>query len=191
MVHQLLTPPQEIRTDRLLLSPLTPGDIDAVHAVFSDPATWTHLPAARHAERSATVDMVQRKIGGRVRHGLGSWAVRSLDGGAFLGVGGVDMTAGGVWNLGYRLAPSAWGQGFATELARAAVVAAADTAPGVPITGRVLTNNTASSAVLRRIGLALVWQGSTSAPTPDGVERQVWTDRALTDDQFAWLVANA
>ena len=65
--------------------------------------------------------MVQRKIGGRARHGLGSWAVRSASDHAFVGVGGVDMTAGGVWNLGYRLAPAAWGQGFASEIALAAV----------------------------------------------------------------------
>ncbi|MDO3696368.1 GNAT family N-acetyltransferase, partial [Curtobacterium flaccumfaciens] len=153
MVHQLLTPSQEIRTDRLLLTPLTPADIDDVHALFSDARTWQHLPTGRHVARSSSVDMVQRKIGGRARHGLGSWAVRSASDHAFVGVGGVDMTAGGVWNLGYRLAPAAWGQGFASEIALAAVRAAGDTAPDVPVTGRVLTNNPASAAVLRRAGL--------------------------------------
>lgn len=191
MVHQLLMPSQEIRTDRLLLTPLTPADIDAVHGVFSDARTWTHLPSGRHTARAASVDLVQRKIGGRARHGLGSWAVRSASDHGFLGVGGVDMTAAGVWNLGYRLAPSAWGKGYATEIARAAVAAARDVAPQVPVTGRVLTNNPASAAVLERAGLSLVWQGSTSASLPEGVERQVWADRALSRAQRAWLVANA
>ena len=191
MVHQLLMPSQEIRTDRLLLTPLTPSDIDDVHAVFSDERTWTHLPAGRHSVRASSVDLVQRKIGGRARHGLGSWAVRSAADHAFLGVGGVDMTAAGVWNLGYRLAPWAWGHGYATEIARAAVAAADDIVPEVPITGRVLTNNPASAAVLERAGLSLVWQGSTSSTLPDGVERQVWADRALSRTQRAWLVANA
>lgn len=184
-------PPQEIRTDRLVLAPITPADIDAAHAVFSDARTWTHLPAGRHANRSETQDLVQRKIGGRVRHGLGSWAIRVAGAPELIGVGGVDMTAGGVWNLGYRLAPSAWGNGYATEVARAAVTAAHDVAPAVPVTGRVLTNNPASAAVLARVGLALVWQGTTAAATPDGVERQVWADRALTTEQHDWLVANA
>ncbi|ROP74935.1 GNAT family N-acetyltransferase [Curtobacterium sp. PhB115] len=192
MVHQLLTPSQEIRTDRLLLTPLTPADIDDVHALFSDARTWQHLPTGRHVARSSSVDLVQRKIGGRARHGLGSWAVRTPDH-TFVGVGGVDMTAGGVWNLGYRLAPAAWGQGFASEIALAAVRAAADTAPDVPVTGRVLTNNPASAAVLRRAGLSLVWQGTPGVQTPTavGVEGQVWTDRLLSDEQFAWLVRNA
>ncbi|WP_420369634.1 GNAT family N-acetyltransferase [Curtobacterium sp. L1-20] len=191
MVHQLLMPSQEIRTDRLLLTPLTPTDIDDVHAVFSDARTWTHLPGGRHTTRAATVDLVQRGIGGRARHGLGAWAVRSASDHAFLGIGGVDMTAAGVWNLGYRLTPSAWGNGYATELARAAVAAAHDTAPDAPVTGRVLTNNPASAAVLDRVGLSLVWQGSTASPLPDGVERQVWSDRAVSRTQRAWLVANA
>lgn len=191
MVHQLLMPSQEIRTDRLLLTPLSPADIDDVHAVFSDARTWTHLPGGRHTDRATTVDLVQRKIGGRARHGLGSWAVRSADDHAFLGVGGVDMTAAGVWNLGYRLAPAAWGNGYATEIARAAVAAAHDVAPDVPVTGRVLTNNPASAVVLGRAGLALVWQGRSSSVLPDGVERQVWADRAPSRTQRAWLVANA
>ncbi|GAA3340975.1 GNAT family N-acetyltransferase [Curtobacterium pusillum] len=191
MVHQLLMPPQEIRTDRLLLTPLTPADIDDVHGVFSDARTWTHLPAGRHSVRASTVDLVQRKIGGRARHGLGSWAVRAAADNAFLGVGGVDMTSAGMWNLGYRLAPSAWGNGYATEVALAAVAAAHDVAPDVPVTGRVLTNNPASAAVLERAGLSLVWQGQTSAPLPVGVDRQVWADRALSRTELAWLVANA
>ncbi|SDQ24101.1 Protein N-acetyltransferase, RimJ/RimL family [Curtobacterium sp. UNCCL20] len=191
MVHQLLMPAQEIRTDRLLLTPLTPADIDDVHGVFSDARTWTHLPTGRHTVKDASVDLVQRKIGGRARHGLGSWAVRSAADHVFLGVGGVDMTAAGVWNLGYRLRPESWGNGYATEIARAAVSAAHEIAPVVPITGRVLTNNPASAAVLERAGLSLVWQGSTSAALPAGVERQVWADRALSRTQRAWLVANA
>lgn len=190
MVHQLLSVPQEIRTDRLLLTPVTPADIDDVHAVYSDARTWQHLPSGRHRSREQTVDLVQRKIGGRARHGLGSWAIRSTADASFLGLGGVDMTAGHVWNLGYRLAPSAWGRGIATEVARSAVTAAHDTAPDVPVTGRVLTNNPASQRVLARAGLSLVWQGATSADVR-GVERQVWADRSLSDEQHAWLVAHA
>lgn len=191
MVHQLLVPPQEIRTDRLLLTPLHPRDVDDVHRLFADARTWTHLPASRHRSRAQTVEMVQAKIGGRIRHGLGSWLVRSVHDGGFLGVAGVDMTAGHVWNLGYRFVPESWGNGYATEAAAAAVRAAHDTAPDVPVTGRVLTNNSGSAVVLRRSGLALRWQGTTATPTPDGVERQVWADRALSDEQFGWLVAHA
>jgi RimJ/RimL family protein N-acetyltransferase len=191
MVHQLLVPQQEIRTGRLVLTPVTPTDIDAVHELFSDARTWTHLPAGRHTSRAETQDLVQRKIGGRVRHGLGSWVVRAADSGVFLGIGGVDLTAGGVWNLGYRLAPEHHGHGYATEVARAAVDAAHALLPDVPVTARVLTNNPASARVLARVGLAQVWQGPTRTAAPEGVACQVWSDRTLTPAQLDWLAANA
>ncbi|WIB26833.1 GNAT family N-acetyltransferase [Curtobacterium sp. MCSS17_015] len=191
MVHQLLIPQQEIRTGRLVLTPVTPADIDAVHELFSDARTWTHLPAGRHIARAETEDLVQRKIGGRVRHGLGSWAVRSAESGVFLGIGGVDLTAGGVWNLGYRLVPEHHGHGYATELSRAAVDAARELRPDVPVTARVLTNNPASARVLARVGLSQVWQGPTRTAAPAGVECQAWSDRALSPAQLDWLVDNA
>jgi RimJ/RimL family protein N-acetyltransferase len=191
MVHQLLVPQQEIRTGRLVLTPVTPADIDAVHELFADARTWTHLPAGRHTSRAETEDLVQRKIGGRVRYGLGSWVARAADSRAFIGLGGVDRTAGGVWNLGYRLAPEHHGHGYATELARAAIDAAHDVDPALPVTGRVLTNNPASARVLARVGLTQVWQGPSAAGGPDGVECQAWSDRELTRAQLDWLIANA
>jgi RimJ/RimL family protein N-acetyltransferase len=198
MTPQLLGAQPVVRTDRLVLAPLTPADIDELFAVQSDARTWQHLPSGRATSRSASEQTVQNAIGSRVRFGLGGWSVRvgdhgldDLAPGAFLGSGGVTMSAGGTWNLGYRLRPESWGRGLATELARAAVDAAARVRPETAVTGRVLTNNPASAAVLRRVGLALVWQGTTADPAPAGVERQVWSDRELTPDERDWLVAHA
>jgi RimJ/RimL family protein N-acetyltransferase len=170
---------------------VTPADIDAVHELFADARTWTHLPAGRHTSRAQTEDLVQRKIGGRVRYGLGSWVARAAESRAFIGLGGVDRTAGGVWNLGYRLAPEHHGHGYATELARAAIDAARDVDPDLPVTGRVLTNNPASARVLARVGLTQVWQGPSAAAGSDGAECQAWSDRELTRAQLDWLIANA
>ena len=198
MVHQLLAAQQAVHTDRLLLAPLTPADIDELFAVQSDARTWQHLPSARPTNRSTAEQTVQSAIGSRVRFGLGAWSVRvgpdgvgDLPAGMFLGSGGVTMSAGGTWNLGYRLTPECWGRGLATEVARAAVDAASRVRPETAVTGRVLTNNPASAAVLRRVGLSLVWQGTTTEPTPAGAERQVWSDRELAPAELDWLVAHA
>lgn len=215
MIHQLLETPREIRTDHLVLAPLTPADIDELFAVQSDARTWRHLPTGRPTSRTATEHVVQTAIGSRVRFGLGAWSVRlgadapgaGLAAGAFLGSGGVTMSAGGTWNLGYRLAPECWGRGYATELARAAVDAAARTRPDTAVTGRVLSNNPASAAVLRKAGLSMVWSESVFEPAtpggplptgplstgvlPTGVLRQVWSDRRLSDTDLDWLIAHA
>jgi hypothetical protein len=112
-MHQLLTPPQEIRTDRLLLVPVTPSDIDDLVPLFQD----------RHdAERA-----VQAAIGSRVRHGLGPWVMRLRDGGGVVGFGGATMTGSGAgraaWQLDHRIGSTFRGRGFDTELERAAAAA--------------------------------------------------------------------
>lgn len=117
-----------------------------------------------------------------------------LPAGTFIGSGGAQYVAdGGVWNIGYRLSPAAWGRGFATEVAREALRAARECAPGIPITARVLTNNPASITVLERLGLELMWEGATAASVENvgAPLRRVYADRALPPAAERWLIANA
>lgn len=67
------------------------------------------------------------------------------------------------WNLGYRFAPEAQGRGFATGLARAAVDAARERRPELPVVAYLLENTPASAAVARKVGLALRHRGPTPA----------------------------
>lgn len=193
------------RTARLRLEPLAPSDTDDLFRVYSDPRTWEHLPSGRLTRVEQARERVERSARDVEQHGLGMWAVRvgvegadaTLPAGTFIGSGGLGYAAeAGVWNLGYRLDPAAWGRGFASEVAGAAVAAAADAAPHVPVTGRVLSNNPASVAVLEKIGLTLVWEGLRpgAAPAPDGTApptRRVYADRELTPAAVRWLVAHA
>ncbi|HEY0259547.1 MAG TPA: GNAT family N-acetyltransferase [Lacisediminihabitans sp.] len=183
-------------TARLLLAPLNQADIDDVFRLYSDPATWRHLPSGRHTDRTQSLKLVERTMASRADHGLGQWSVRlreSVDGlsaGSFLGVGGVTMTAGDVWNLGYRFTPPSWGHGFATELSTAAIAAARQRHPDRPVTARVLSTNPASAAVARRVGLTLVWEGQRSAGDGAGRTGQIYSDRPLSGPSLDWLIEN-
>lgn len=193
------------RTPRLSLEPLAPSDTEDLFRVYSDPRTWEHLPSGRLTQVEQAQERVERSARDVEKHGLGMWAVRvsaegadaTLPVGSFIGSGGLGYAAEAeVWNLGYRLDPAAWGRGLASEIARAAVAAAADVAPQVPVTARVLSNNPASVAVLEKIGLTLVWEGlrPDAAPEPDGTApptRRIYADRALTPAAMRWLVAHA
>jgi RimJ/RimL family protein N-acetyltransferase len=66
---------------------------------------------------------------------------------------GADLPPGPALEVGWRLAPSTWGQGYATEAAQAAVdwgFAHRDAAEIVAVTA---VSNLASQAVMRRIGM--------------------------------------
>lgn len=191
-------------SSRLTLSPLSLADLDEAYAVYSDPGTWEHLPSGRHTTPEPTRKLIERSLASLEACGVGEWSVRigsddagaGLPQGTFIGVGGVKLTDAGVLNLGYRLAPASWGRGFATEVAMAALAEAAEIAPDIPVTARVLANNPASIRVIERLGLDLIWEGwvAASVPGPDGEEpplRRVYSDRPLDADAYAWIVENA
>jgi RimJ/RimL family protein N-acetyltransferase len=186
-----------VATPRLVLTPLTPDDVDAVFTIYGDPETWRHLPFGRHDRRDQSSEVVNESIASTRASGLGQWAVRvgaaaadaELPEGSFIGTGGLTMTPVGVWNLGYRLAPRSWGRGFATEISHAAVEIARGSEGASAVTVRVLSNNPASAAVARRAGLDKVWEGSTSAPADPGVYGEIYSDQPLDQRALAWLIA--
>ena len=98
------------------------------------------------------------------------------------------------WNLGYRLAPEAWGHGLAGEAARVSLEAAREARPETPVTARALANNPASIRVLERLDLELVWRGASGA-APSGpddtthLERLVFSDRPLDDETLEAVIA--
>jgi RimJ/RimL family protein N-acetyltransferase len=132
-------------------------------------------------------------------HGLGTLAIRlarrltpDLDKGRFVGAGGLRfLDEGGVWNLGYRLDRDAWGLGLATEVCHAAFAAAAQVAPRHPVTARVFASNSASVAVLEKIGLNLIWEGSRAADVRSATDtlplRRIYADRDLDVPTLSWL----
>ncbi|KJQ52503.1 GNAT family N-acetyltransferase [Microbacterium sp. SA39] len=194
--------PAETLTERLILTPLDAASPELVEELFriqSDPATWEHLPEGVDVDLAETQSLVDGYARSWRERGLGWWAVRlrsplgQLPAGSVIGLGGVAIRQPEVpaWNLGFRLTPASWGHGFAAELGRAALDAAAVAQPGVPVTGRALTRNPASWRTLERAGLSLVWEGDAPAdyPLTSGVERRVYSDRPLTPELLDRLIA--
>lgn len=88
----------------------TPGDIPAIHAIYSDPRVWRHLPSGRFSERAQTERMVGGWIEGWARDHLSSWILRDVETGEAIGNAGCSLRSETFWNLGYRLAPGAQGR---------------------------------------------------------------------------------
>ena len=187
--------PFEILTDRLSLRRPEPGDLDAVFAVYSDPRVWTHFPSLRPTEPERVAAMLERWGSSWRVHGLGSWIVRLRETGEVIGNGGGTMLGADapdagpdgparVWNLGYRLSADHHGRGYATEVARAALAAAARVAPEVPVIAYLVEHNRASAAVAEKVGLRLVHRAPDLGNPDPAVMRLVYADRALTPAQL-------
>jgi RimJ/RimL family protein N-acetyltransferase len=179
------------RTARMVLSAPTLADVDDLFALDSDPRVWTHLPSGRATSRSELVEYVATRRAGWRDHGLGTWVARDPDDGRLLGNGGCRVRDGGrgedgrFWNLGYRFRPEEQGKGLATELSLAAIDAARDLLPEVPLVAYLLEHNEASAALARKLGLRLVWRGPDAGNPDASAIRLVFTDCELTEAQLA------
>ncbi|MFF3348801.1 GNAT family N-acetyltransferase [Streptomyces sp. NPDC002779] len=148
----------ELRTDHLLLRRWRDSDLEPWAAMNADPAVREHLGAALTREQSDA--SVARFLAEFDRRGHGWWAVEVRATGEFIGFAGLDEVEDdtpfdGV-EIGWRLARPAWGQGYATESARAVLAYGFDTL-GLPEIFAVTTaTNFRSQAVMRRIGMTRV-----------------------------------
>lgn len=161
----------ELRTDRLTLRRWRDSDLEPWAAMNADPQVREHLGDLLTREQSdASVARFQAEFDQR---GYGWWAVEAQTTGEFIGFAGLDqvdddMPFTGV-EIGWRLARSAWGQGYATEAALAVLTYGFDTLELREILAVTTATNLRSQAVMRRIGMTRDPADDFDDPTtPDG-----------------------
>lgn len=170
---------EAVRSERLVLTRPTPDDVEDVFRLYADPAVWEHFPSRRHTHRGTTEELLGHVEESWQVIGLGSWIARDGEG-TLVGTGGCDLRLGLAWNLGYRLARDAWGQGFAQEIIRAAVAAARRVRPDMAVTAYLLEHNARSKAAAERAGLELVWTGPDAGNPDRDAVRLLYADRPLS-----------
>ncbi|MFE4369106.1 GNAT family N-acetyltransferase [Streptomyces sp. NPDC056835] len=145
----------ELRTDRLTVRRWRDSDLEPWAAMNADPEVREHLGDLLTREQSdASVGRFQAEFDQR---GYGWWAVEVQATGEFIGFAGLDqvddhMLFTGV-EIGWRLARSAWGQGYASEAALAVLAYGFDTLELPEILAVTTATNLRSQAVMRRIGM--------------------------------------
>ncbi|MFC5249179.1 GNAT family N-acetyltransferase [Streptomyces nigrescens] len=145
----------ELRTERLLLREWRESDLGPWTAMNADPEVRAHFPEVLTPEQSAaSVAGFQADL---THRGWGWWALEVRATGEFIGFTGLDpvdehMPFTGV-EAGWRLARSAWGNGYATEAGEAAL-SFGFTTLGLPeILAVTMATNLPSQAVMRRLGM--------------------------------------
>ncbi len=115
--------PAELETGRLILRQWSDSDRDAFATMNADPGVMRYFPAP--LSRTKSDALLERMREAWRRDGISFWAVE-LKGGGLIGFCGLNRTSfpphmATCIEIGWRLAPNAWGKGYATEAARASL----------------------------------------------------------------------
>ena len=146
-----------IRTERLLLTRLDGSHLPDLGAMLADPIVMRYFP--RVMSRTETAQWLRRTIDRYGQHGTGLLAVLRADGSRppeFLGDCGLQVRRFGQrqhLELGYHFARHAWGQGLATEAARACVRLGFGATDVPEVVALIRPENGPSQRVARRVGM--------------------------------------
>jgi RimJ/RimL family protein N-acetyltransferase len=141
-------------TERLVLRPLEPGDLEPLSRILGDPLAMRFFPRPRTREESRV--WIARNQERYTVDGHGLWAVERRSDGAFLGDCGLVMQrpeGRPEVEVGYHFAPEYWGQGYATEAAGACIRLAFDVLRVPRVIALIRPENLPSARVARRLGL--------------------------------------
>jgi RimJ/RimL family protein N-acetyltransferase len=145
-----------LRTSRLILRRWRDDDRAPFAALNGDAEVMEHFPALLTREQSdAMIDRLEAHFDER---GYGLWAVEVAATGDFIGFTGMAVPRFAAAfmpavEIGWRLARSAWGHGYASEAARRALRFGFEDVGLPEIVSLTATSNVRSQAVMARIGM--------------------------------------
>jgi RimJ/RimL family protein N-acetyltransferase len=147
----------ELTTPRLTLRHWVASDRAPFAELNADPIAMAFMPRLLTALQSD--EFAGRAQAGIEARGWGLWAVQLRAGGPFLGCVGLSVPAFSARftpcvEASWRLLPRYWGNGYATEAARAACRFGFESLMLEEVLAFTVPGNTRSRAVMERVGMA-------------------------------------
>ncbi len=149
-----------LETDRLRLRAFTSSDGDLLVELDGDPEVMRYINGGHPTSR----EFIEREVIPRFtaydlgHDALGFWAAHRKDNDSFIGWFVLRPTSDdptGELALGYRLRRSAWGQGYATEGARALIRLAFAEVGARRVMAGTYEHNVGSRRVMEKVGMQL------------------------------------
>lgn len=142
---------------RLKLRRWREDDLEPFAAINADPVAMEHFPET--LRRGQSDELVEKIEAGFEANGFGLWAVEVRVTGEFVGFTGLDVPGFEAHftpavEVGWRLARSAWGNGYATEAARGALAFGFEELGLKEIVSFTTPANRRSRAVMERLGMS-------------------------------------
>jgi RimJ/RimL family protein N-acetyltransferase len=147
-----------VETERLTLRPFRDDDLDAYFAILDTPEVRASLHIPPDFDPTAAWFQMAWWQGMWTLRGWGQWAVELKSTGELIGRAGTNWPARPDWpglEVGWTFDPAHWGQGYATEAGEASVRWAFATHDVDELVSCILSENTASQAVARRLGFCV------------------------------------
>ncbi len=163
----IAAPLGNITTERLSLRRFERDDLDELAGVFEHREVWEY-PYGRAMTRAETAEFLDGQIDHWNLYGFGCWTARENANRTLIGYLGLSVPTFlpeilPAVEVGWRLAPTAWGNGFATEGARAALHEAFMTMQLDQVCSLPQSENPRSGQVAARLGMTLIREVTVAA----------------------------
>jgi ribosomal-protein-alanine N-acetyltransferase len=143
-----------LTTPRLVLRPFTGQDVDALYRLMDDADVMRYFPNPTPPTREQVAAKIEKQSRHWQAHGYGCWAIEPRAQPLLAGWAGLQyLPETDEVEVAYMLGKPFWGQGWATEAARASLAYAFETLDVPFIVGIVHPDNVASRRVLEKMGL--------------------------------------
>jgi RimJ/RimL family protein N-acetyltransferase len=172
-----------LRTDRLTLREWQDDDLDTLAAINADPEVMRYIFDGAVRDRAQSAESLRKMIAHRQARGYGQFAVEVRATGDLIGWAGLAVPdflpeVLPAVEIGWRLSRAAWGHGYATEAARAALWFGFEDLGLDRIISIRNVDNTRSQRVMTKLGLT--YDFTTAVP---GYEQPVAV-HAITRDRY-------
>ncbi len=157
---------QILETPRLTLREFHPEDVDALSLILSDPETMRFY--LKPFDRHGTEEWIARNRQRYTKDGHGLWAMILKASGELIGDCGLvvqEIDGSTEIEIGYHVRRDHWGQGFATEVARACRDFGFAHLPVVRLVSIIRPENLASRRVAEKNGM-VIWKEVTRVNLP-------------------------